>query len=181
MKVWQDCNVNERVLVRKNVTSQEKAWRRSFCPTWIAILRCPLLKSLSVQEELRASFFWEKAAIKFAAVALFTIMLLGISWIAEGISGVSLLISNDWDRVLEWFMVFLILMVALVISFVPRRLTHSLRMYMEAHNWCVCPSCGYLLDDTLPQHRCPECGRQYDVASLRNQWELWLQAPWRRA
>ena len=33
-------------------------------------------------------------------------------------------------------------------------------------NWgLVCPTCGYLLNG-LPSHRCPECGTEFDVASI---------------
>lgn len=40
----------------------------------------------------------------------------------------------------------------------------------------VCPDCGYLLHGLPPEHHCPECGRKYSLAGVRQYWLRWMAA-----
>jgi hypothetical protein len=53
-----------------------------------------------------------------------------------------------------------------------RRLVHNA-------DYRLCLRCGYSLGGLPDQHKCPECGIEFDADSLRAQWEHWLNGPWR--
>lgn len=45
--------------------------------------------------------------------------------------------------------------------------------FLRAHNWSVCPHCGYVLQSLPAVHKCPECGEPYDLDSVQSRWHEW--------
>jgi uncharacterized paraquat-inducible protein A len=45
--------------------------------------------------------------------------------------------------------------------------------HLARHEYRVCLQCGYLLAQLPEKHRCPECGSEYDLSKIREEWEHW--------
>ena len=67
------------------------------------------------------------------------------------------------------------LFVSTVASIVPMRARKAYRRKLRDADNLLCWHCGYDLRGSLQQGVCPECGRPFERAALRYQWEHWIQ------
>ena len=44
------------------------------------------------------------------------------------------------------------------------------------HDFLLCPACGYVLDSSVMNHRCPECGVTYNLDEVRSVWITWCHS-----
>jgi uncharacterized OB-fold protein len=51
-----------------------------------------------------------------------------------------------------------------------REKTWSWRTRVEELDYEACLKCGYALKGLPARHRCPECGRKYDLYKVKLQW-----------
>ena len=56
-----------------------------------------------------------------------------------------------------------------------RRVKLRFARYVLGNKGRVCYSCGFLLHGLPDQHTCPECGREYEIRSLRESWLRWMK------
>ena len=50
----------------------------------------------------------------------------------------------------------------------------GLRRRLRRNGYRLCPRCEYPLTGLPERHVCPECGRQYEKASVERQWKRWV-------
>ena len=48
------------------------------------------------------------------------------------------------------------------------------REVLKAH-YQACTQCGYCLHGLPAEHKCPECGNDYDFDSLEREWQRWFE------
>jgi len=46
--------------------------------------------------------------------------------------------------------------------------------WLRKHEYRVCTECGYLLGGLPEEHRCPECGVEYKMEDINQQWQQWV-------
>ncbi len=44
------------------------------------------------------------------------------------------------------------------------------------HDFRLCPACGYVLDSSVMDHLCPECGVTYNLDEVRSVWITWCHS-----
>ena len=66
-------------------------------------------------------------------------------------------------------MVFM-LPVAITCAFMQRHASRYFRALLVEHDYSLCPECGYTLRGLPEQHKCPECGRAYELGDVRRLW-----------
>ena len=100
----------------------------------------------------------------------FCALLYVVAWLGYGVCAF-VLIANRTST-----LIFLILwgVLMLILDLGPRWVQKQLRKKVVANNYQVCTYCGYGLCKLPAEHRCPECGNQYDLCRVRNEWQEWF-------
>lgn len=55
-----------------------------------------------------------------------------------------------------------------------RSVNGRMRRHVLDNEFRVCIDCGYSLRNLAEEHRCPECGVQYDASELERAWRAWF-------
>lgn len=76
------------------------------------------------------------------------------------------LLGPDWACALRWPARCGIIFITPAIMFHRARVLHR----VGARQFMVCPECGYDLHGLEGEQRCPECGKRFNVDSLRREW-----------
>jgi hypothetical protein len=62
------------------------------------------------------------------------------------------------------------LLCCLALWLAPRMLTRRMLHGLQQHDFAACLECGYWLDGLPDAHKCPECGKSYDIVEVRVRW-----------
>jgi len=139
---------------------------------------------------------------KIIEVMAMVIMQIGSSIYIHGIKHESKTspprIVRDAQRMqVAWAIVLILLMLCIIIAITVYSFFHAVvvmvaaaalsrvyphvqtRRWLERarrHDGLICPQCGYVLKGLPEEHRCPECGREYDLRHVRDQWREWMDS-----
>jgi len=56
--------------------------------------------------------------------------------------------------------------------FVPRLAVKHFSKELEKYSYEICPNCGYVLFKLPRKNVCPECGTNYDIEIVKENWKM---------
>lgn len=125
-------------------------------------------------------FSWAGEIPKAVMRVLFTVRVVAVILLCGGLLG-SLLIYLVGKLTGMWFirpwMTFIwgaltYAWIFILPQVVVRRYARTLR----DSDFRVCADCGHALTGLPSEHRCPECGKQFEAEKLREYWMSWLNS-----
>jgi len=77
----------------------------------------------------------------------------------------------------EWLLLFWVLFVihSVLLVYGLRFARGHFKRLLLKNEWRICVACGYSLRGLPDRHQCPECGTEYEIETLAQQWHAWIE------